>query len=91
MEHPSNETLVRFGRLQATRAEHCEVVGHLLRGCPGCAERLHAVIWPKVAPGDYDEIVDRVCDKILRPRRPGSWAKLLPFEKPGMSQPAGKS
>jgi hypothetical protein len=82
LEHPAEETLIRFGHLKATRAENREVVCHLLRGCTDCAAAVSAVIWP--APGDskaYEEAITRVFDKLLYPRR-GSWASFLPFKKP---------
>lgn len=40
MSHPSEELLRRFALGQGGRRESREIVSHLLKGCPRCAEVL---------------------------------------------------
>lgn len=65
MEHPAQETLLRFLLGATTRQENREIVRHLLARCPACAAALRAMnrVPPLAAPpgpAAYDEAFDRI-------------------------------
>ena len=78
------EILERFLRGAASREENREVVTHLLRDCPACAEILAKR--PQAGPGDYDPALDRFFGALASlGARPARAAAPLP------SHPASKA
>jgi len=86
MDHPIPETLTRFATGNATRQENRMVVAHLLKGCAHCARQIREGARPEVRHEAYDGVLTHLTGGSVRP--PGTWAKLLPFEKAAPSVPA---
>lgn len=81
MDHPvSQESLKRFAAGLSTRQENRSIVAHLLKGCADCAQQVRQNVRPEVPDDAYDPILAKLSGE--RSLRRGSWAKLLPFEKP---------
>lgn len=69
MEHPAQETLLRFLLGATTRQENREIVRHLLARCPACAAALRAMnpvppLDPPPSPAAYDETFDRLAKRL---------------------------
>ncbi|HYU32294.1 MAG TPA: hypothetical protein VEW48_09030 [Thermoanaerobaculia bacterium] len=86
MNHPvSEDSLKRFAAGISTRQENRTIVAHLLRGCAGCAQQIRENVRPEVPEDAYETVLSRMSGE--RTLRRGSWAKLLPFEKPEPTAP----
>jgi hypothetical protein len=86
MDHPvSRDSLKRFAAGLSTRQENRSIVAHLLRGCADCAQQIHEGVRPEVPDDAYDPILAKLSGE--RSLRRGSWAKLLPFDKPAPAEP----
>ena len=81
MDHPvSEDSLKRFAAGTSSRHENRQIVAHLLRGCGGCAQQIRENVRPEVPDDAYETVLSKLSGE--RTLRRGSWAKLLPFEKP---------
>ncbi len=81
MDHPvSTDSLKRFAVGISTRQENRVIVAHLLKGCADCARQIRQSVRPEVPEDAYDTVLSKLSGE--RTLRHGSWAKLLPFEKP---------
>lgn len=86
MDHPvTEESLKRFAAGASTRQENRSIVAHLLKGCAGCAQQIRENVRPEIPDDAYDAVLSRISGE--RTLRRGSWAKLLPFEKPAPAAP----
>lgn len=83
MEHPPDDMLLRFARLEGSRSENRQVVRHLLARCPDCAARIRAAARPRIDPAELDAALDRALETFLRvPHRRDALAKVLSFQPP---------
>jgi hypothetical protein len=58
--HPNPEVLIRFGKGNPSSSEAREVVAHLLRQCPYCAEILRYMVGgPLLDPDLYEPVFER--------------------------------
>lgn len=86
MEHPvAEESLKRFANGASTRQENRSIVAHLLKGCAHCAQQIREGVRPEIPEDAYDAVLSKMSGE--RTLRRGSWAKLLPFEKPAPAAP----
>lgn len=86
MDHPvSADSLMRFAAGISSRQENRTIVAHLLKGCAQCARQIRESVRPQVPDDAYDTVLSKLSGE--RTLRRGSWAKLLPFEKPAPSTP----
>jgi hypothetical protein len=86
MDHPiTQESLKRFANGISTRQENRSIVAHLLKGCADCAEEIRTSVRPEIPDDAYDAVLSKISGE--RTLRRGSWAKLLPFEKPAPAAP----
>jgi len=86
MDHPVTEdSLRRFATGVSSRQENRSIVAHLLQGCADCARQVQQNVRPEVPEDAYEGVLSKLNGE--RSLRRGSWAKLLPFEKPAASTP----
>ena len=86
MDHPvTEESLRRFANGVSTRQENRSIVAHLLKGCADCAHQIRQNVRPEVPEDAYEGVLSKLNGE--RSLRRGSWAKLLPFEKPVATAP----
>ncbi|HKH43040.1 MAG TPA: hypothetical protein VKM72_00055 [Thermoanaerobaculia bacterium] len=86
MDHPvTEESLKRFATGNSTRQENRSVVAHLLKRCADCAQQVRESVRPEIPEDAYEGVLSKLNGE--RTLRRGSWAKLLPFEKPAASAP----
>jgi hypothetical protein len=75
MEHPPEDTLLRFLLTATTRQENRQIVRHLLARCPSCAAALRRM-WkqppadPPLAQDAYDAALDRFAARLRELARP---------------------
>jgi hypothetical protein len=81
--HVSEDSLKRFAVGKSTRQENRSIVAHLLGGCARCAQQIRENVRPEVPDDAYEAVLSRMTGE--RTLRAGAWAKLLPFEKPGLA------
>lgn len=84
--HVSEDSLKRFAAGRSSRQENRSIVAHLLRGCAQCARQIRENVRPEVPDDAYESVLTRLSGE--RSLRGGAWAKLLPFEKPGVATAA---
>jgi hypothetical protein len=81
--HVAEDSLKRFAVGKSTRQENRSIVAHLLGGCARCAQQIRENVRPEVPEDAYEGVLSRLSGE--RTLRGAAWARLLPFEKPGMA------